>query len=213
MGAAAPCRPLRRLLSAPTISGPSALAYSVTAIQIANDEAAILTRVIKPERDGLPASAARALLKLQFTQADRDRMHELAVKNQAGKLTPAQGGELEGCLRVGRLLDLLGAKARLALKKKHRHDARQSRKLISWSEPARAVYRRHAKARAIADHPRVVVSPAPPGRARGQVGIRPPPRQRALGLSPVRAFAAPRFKIGRSQAQACWRRDSDRITA
>lgn len=91
--------------------------------EIANNEAAILARVIQPERDGLPAAAARALLKLHFTQEDRDRMHELAVKNQAGKLTAAERRELDGCLRVGRLLDLLGAKARLALKKKHRHDA------------------------------------------------------------------------------------------
>jgi hypothetical protein len=91
--------------------------------EIANNEAAILARVIKPERDGLSASAARALLKLQFTQEDRDRMHELAVKNQAGNLTPAERRELDGYLRVGMLLDLLGANARLALKKKHRHDA------------------------------------------------------------------------------------------
>jgi hypothetical protein len=87
-----------------------------------NNEAAILARVIQPEHDDLPPAAARALLKLAFNAEDRERMHELAVKNQGGKLTVAEQKELNGYLRVGRLLDLLGAKARLSLKK-HRHDA------------------------------------------------------------------------------------------
>jgi hypothetical protein len=87
-----------------------------------NNEAAILARAIQPERNNLPAPAARALLKLDFTAADRERMHALAVKNQAGKLTAAEHHELGGYLRVGRLLDLLGAKARLSLSKR-RHDA------------------------------------------------------------------------------------------
>jgi hypothetical protein len=62
------------------------------------------------------------LLKIAFTAEDRDRMHDLAEKNQSGKLNAAEQKELNGYLRVGRLLDLLGAKARLWLKK-HRHDA------------------------------------------------------------------------------------------
>jgi hypothetical protein len=82
-----------------------------------NSEAAILSRVLQPEEDNLPAAAARALLKWHFAQQDRDRMHELAVKNQAGRLTAPERRELEGYLRVGRLLDFLDAKARLALKR------------------------------------------------------------------------------------------------
>jgi len=93
-------------------------------IEQPNSEAAILARVIQPEHDDLPAAAAaRALLKLAFTGEDRDRMHELAVKNQSGKLTATEQKELNGYLRVGRLFDLLGAKARLSLQK-HRHDDR-----------------------------------------------------------------------------------------
>ena len=88
------------------------------AMQLPNSEAAILTRVIQPDNDDLPAAAARALLKLAFTADDRQRMHELAVKNQAGKLTATEQQELSGYLRVGRLLDLLGAKVRLSLKKR-----------------------------------------------------------------------------------------------
>jgi hypothetical protein len=90
--------------------------------ELPNNEAAILARVIQPDHDDLPPAAARALLKLHFTAEDRERMHELAVRNQGGKLTAAEQQELHGYLRVGRLLDLLGAKARLSLKKR-RHDA------------------------------------------------------------------------------------------
>jgi hypothetical protein len=88
--------------------------------QPSNDEAAILMRVIQPNQDDLSPAAARALLKFDFPAEDRERMHELAVKNQAGKLTAAERQELEGYLRIGRLLDLLGAKARLSLKKRER---------------------------------------------------------------------------------------------
>ena len=84
----------------------------------ANDEAAILTRVIRPTQDDLSPAAARALLKFDFPAEDRERMHDLAAKNQAGKLTVAERQELDGYLRVGRLLDLLSAKARLSLKKR-----------------------------------------------------------------------------------------------
>ncbi len=90
--------------------------------QTPNNEADILSRVIQPGHNGLSLAAARALLKLEFPGDDRRRMHELAVKNQAGDLTAAERRELDDYLRVGRLLDLLGAKARLSLKKR-RDDA------------------------------------------------------------------------------------------
>jgi hypothetical protein len=80
-----------------------------------NNEAAILSRVIRPDHDGLSPAAARAFLKLEFTADDRQRMHELAVKNQAGDLNAAERHELDDYLRVGRLLDLLAAKAHLSL--------------------------------------------------------------------------------------------------
>ncbi len=49
-------------------------------------------------------------------------MHQLAVKNQNGKLTRTEENELDSYVRVGRLIDLLAAKARLTLKKRG-HDA------------------------------------------------------------------------------------------
>jgi hypothetical protein len=85
-----------------------------------NDAAAILARVILPKRDGLPQAAAQALLELEFTAEDRERMHELAVKNQDGKLSSAEKIELHEYLWVGRLLDLLSAMALRSLKKRRR---------------------------------------------------------------------------------------------
>jgi hypothetical protein len=80
-----------------------------------NTEATILSRVIQPDREPLTPEAARDLLVFHFPQRDLDRMHDLAVKNQADNLTEAEQRELEAYRRVGRLLDLLSAKARLAL--------------------------------------------------------------------------------------------------
>jgi hypothetical protein len=86
--------------------------------KISHSEASILARVIQPDHHNLPLAAARVILKFQFNSDDRQRMHELATKNQDGKLSSTEQQELEGYLRVGRLLDLLGAKARLSLKKR-----------------------------------------------------------------------------------------------
>ena len=87
--------------------------------QFQNDEAAILGRVIRA-KDDLSPTAARALLKLSFLPPDRHRMHELAVRNQDGSLTPAEARELDSYRRVGRLLDLLAARARLSLARRVR---------------------------------------------------------------------------------------------
>ena len=68
-------------------------------------EAAILSRVIITEPDSLPAEAANVLLKLGFPSKDRERMHELVVKNQADTLTDLEKHELDSYVRIGRLLD------------------------------------------------------------------------------------------------------------
>lgn len=81
-------------------------------------EAAILTRMVHPERDDLPAEAATALLRVDFEQADLDRLHELVTKNQDDALTAVERGELESYLRLSSFLDLMHAKARHSLKRK-----------------------------------------------------------------------------------------------
>ncbi len=82
-------------------------------------EAAILTRLIRPDKDDLPAEQAKALLRVRFEQSDLDRLHELVVKNQDDNLTPPEKEELEGYLRVSAFLDLMHAKARYSLRKRN----------------------------------------------------------------------------------------------
>ncbi len=81
------------------------------------NEATIFSRILRPESDDLSPEAARSFLKLDFDDADRARMSELAAKNRSGTLDPAEGTELESYCRVGRLLDLMHSKARRSLKK------------------------------------------------------------------------------------------------
>ena len=82
-------------------------------------EAAIIARMIHPEKDDLPKATAQAVLRLfSLDQDDLDRMHVLAVKNQDGALTPAEKAELESYVRVSYFIDLVHAKARLSLKKR-----------------------------------------------------------------------------------------------
>jgi hypothetical protein len=83
----------------------------------ATSEVAILSRVIQPENGALSAAAARAWLKLDFTEQDRARMHELALGAQAGTLTSTDQADLDAYRRVGRLLDMMHSKARHSLKK------------------------------------------------------------------------------------------------
>ncbi|AUX46310.1 hypothetical protein SOCE26_078150 [Sorangium cellulosum] len=83
----------------------------------AGDEAAILSRLIRPERDDLSPEAAQSILQLAFDEQDRARMHELAVRAQSGELTDGEQVELESYRRVGRILDLLRSKARRSLKR------------------------------------------------------------------------------------------------
>ena len=80
-------------------------------------DAAILSRLVRPEADNLPPPAAEAWLAIRFEQGDLDRMHELATKNQDDKLTAKDKTELENYRRVSFLLDLMHSKARRSLKK------------------------------------------------------------------------------------------------
>ena len=85
-----------------------------------NTEAAIIARMIHADKADLPKDTAQAVLGLfSFDQADLDRMHLLAVKNQDDALTTAEKAELETYLRVSYFIDLMHAKARLSLGKRH----------------------------------------------------------------------------------------------
>ncbi len=79
--------------------------------------AGIWQRVIQFKGDLSPA-AARALLKIEFSDHDHARMAELSTKAGAGTLTPAEQDDLDTFERLGCVLDILHSKARQALKKK-----------------------------------------------------------------------------------------------
>jgi hypothetical protein len=77
---------------------------------------AIFARLFDPDRIDLSPEAAQALLKVTFDQGDRDRMHQLIVKNRDGNLTPEEEAELDSFLQVGCILDVMHAKAHLVLR-------------------------------------------------------------------------------------------------
>lgn len=79
-------------------------------------DAAILSRLIRPDEDTLSVDAAEALLRIRFEQRDLDRIHDLVTRNQDDTLTAGERAELENYRRVSFLLDLMHSKARRSLK-------------------------------------------------------------------------------------------------
>ncbi len=85
-------------------------------MSISND-LAVLWRVIGIDRNGMSAEMAREVLKWEVPPEERDRLHELAVKEEHGKLTPEERLTLDSYHRVQRFLELWRAKAQVVLKK------------------------------------------------------------------------------------------------
>lgn len=81
-------------------------------------ELPVLERLVRPSVPDLSIAAARALIELEFAPEDRQRMHDLSLKNNAGTLDEEESLELDRYLRLGSFLDLIHAKARRALKRK-----------------------------------------------------------------------------------------------
>jgi hypothetical protein len=79
------------------------------------DEITILGRVLSNGK-AFPPAVARQLLKLGFSDEDKARMHELAVRNQSGSLSATEQQELRSYANAGCLLGILHSKARQALK-------------------------------------------------------------------------------------------------
>jgi len=76
---------------------------------------AVWERVIDFAEDPSP-TAARELLKLQFSEDDQKRMRELSAKARAGALTPEEERLTDTYERLGCLLDILHSKSRRVLK-------------------------------------------------------------------------------------------------
>jgi len=84
----------------------------------ADHEVSILARVLASEQEKLPIDVARYLLRCQFSPHDRDRMHDLAVRNQDDVLSEDERDELIAYARTGTVLSILKSKARRVLKDK-----------------------------------------------------------------------------------------------
>ena len=88
---------------------------STTTARPGESEVAILARVLGDERGRLPRDLARYILDLGFSDRDKARMHDLAVRNQDDALSPAEKEELFAFGKAGDLLAILKSKARRTL--------------------------------------------------------------------------------------------------
>lgn len=78
-------------------------------------ESEILADVIVPDRGDLTAEVAQSVLRWKFTDRAVARMNDLADRNNKGTITAEERQDLEKYLRVGNLINILQAKARLSL--------------------------------------------------------------------------------------------------
>ena len=65
----------------------------------------------------MPPESAKAVLSIKFTPEDEERMHELMERNNRGTITEREKAEMESYRRVGALVGIVQARARLQLKK------------------------------------------------------------------------------------------------
>jgi hypothetical protein len=79
-------------------------------------EAAIWARVIHPNGKLTPI-VARAILQLEFSDDDQERMHELSQKAQDGALTAEEQFEIDNFERVGNMLAIWKSQSRKLLKR------------------------------------------------------------------------------------------------
>jgi hypothetical protein len=82
-------------------------------------EADLWERIVHPEGPMSRATAER-ILTLSLPADEKARMHELAERNRAGKLSPDEAEALDNYCRVGNLLSLLKSRARQLLKPRRR---------------------------------------------------------------------------------------------
>jgi hypothetical protein len=82
-----------------------------------SSEAAILSRIVEPDQPTFNVELARAILAMDFNQADKEQMRQLAAKARAGTLTADEQAAINNYERVGHFLNILQLKARRSLKK------------------------------------------------------------------------------------------------
>jgi hypothetical protein len=88
---------------------------STTTTHARETEATILIRLLCDEVGQLPPELARHILDREFSDRDKARMHDLAVRNQQGTLSPTEKEELFAFANAGTILSILKSKARRTL--------------------------------------------------------------------------------------------------
>ena len=78
-------------------------------------EADILDEVIAPRTGDFCPEAAKAILQLRFPEATSESIRALLEANNREEISPQDRSALDKYLRVGQLIDLLQAKARVSL--------------------------------------------------------------------------------------------------
>lgn len=78
-------------------------------------ESDILAEVLAADEGDLSAEVAKSVLRWKFSPRTSKRITQLAQRNQRGTITAVERETLERYLRVGSLLNLVQAKARLSL--------------------------------------------------------------------------------------------------
>jgi hypothetical protein len=86
-------------------------------------ESDILSDVIAANRGDLSPAVARSVLKWKFKAAAVRRINQLADRNRKGTNTDAEREQLQRYLRVGSLINLIQAKARLSLQSTDRTES------------------------------------------------------------------------------------------
>ena len=76
----------------------------------------VLEHVVWPVKGDMAPDAARAILELKFDGAATKRIRHLLQRNNRGTISAEERVTLEKFIRVGKLIDILHAKARLSLK-------------------------------------------------------------------------------------------------
>ncbi len=92
---------------------------SIAEISGASPEVAILGRLFLDGKPPLTPRRARDLLDVDFSDADKERMRDLAARNGAGRLSSTEREELLGYAKAGCLLGILQSRARRTLAKRN----------------------------------------------------------------------------------------------
>lgn len=92
--------------------------------EIAMNDAAILRRIVEPQKPTFSVAASRAILALDFSADDKDRMLELSSKARQGSLSTEEKKATDSYERVGHLLNILQSKARRSLKQRRASNGR-----------------------------------------------------------------------------------------